>query len=246
MTTSFPVMPMKASLGSMPDGDEWAFEIKWDGYRTIVHVFNGDVRLQSAAGHDVTSRWPELNGIASAVNANSAILDGELLVFDDDGRPRFDLVQRSGVGASKRVDEPRREAAIHLFDVLEIDGTDTTGLDYLGRRQLLSQLIEPGPNWLVPAHQIGDGTSLLTATREQDLEGVIAKRINSVWMRLLVRHINTAFRDRCKTRYHRLDPDERHDTSHHVRFSKFLLRIPDGASHGSSTRRISLHSSNLQ
>jgi bifunctional non-homologous end joining protein LigD len=172
-------MPMKASLGSLPGGDEWAFEIKWDGYRTIVHIFNGAVQLQSSAGHDVTSRWPELNGIAGAVNASSAILDGELLVFDDDGQPRFDLVQRSGIGATNLVDEPRREAAIHLFDVLDIEGTDTTGLGYLDRRQLLNQLIEPGSNWLVPAHQIGDGTSLLSATREQNLEGVIAKRLNS-------------------------------------------------------------------
>jgi len=176
---SFPTMPMKASLGYLPAGDDWAFEIKWDGYRTIVHISNGEVRLQSTAGHDVTSRWPELGGIAGAVNASSAILDGELLVFDDKGRPRFDLVQRSGVGATNMTDEPRREAVIHIFDVLDIDGADTTGLPYLDRRRLLTQLVEPGPNWLVPAHQIGDGEALLAATREQDLEGVIAKRINS-------------------------------------------------------------------
>jgi bifunctional non-homologous end joining protein LigD len=176
MTSGFPIIPMKASLGSLPEGDDWAFEIKWDGYRTVVHVANGDVRLQSTAGHDVTSRWPELGDLAGAINATTAILDGELLVFDEDGLPRFDLVQRSGVGAT---DEPRREAVIHLFDVLAIDGNDTTGLPYLDRRQLLDQLVEPGQNWLVPAHRVGDGAALLTATREQSLEGVVAKRTNS-------------------------------------------------------------------
>lgn len=173
MTTGFPVLPMKALLGSLPNGDDWAFEIKWDGYRTIVHIADGDVRLQSAAGHDVTSRWPELGGLAGAVNATTAVLDGELLVFDGDGRPRFDLVQRSGEG------ETDMEAVVHLFDVLDVDGTDTTKIPYLDRRQLLMQLVEPGLNWLVPAHQIGDGQALLAATREQNLEGVIAKKVNS-------------------------------------------------------------------
>ena len=176
---------MKASLGSLPERNDWAFEIKWDGYRTVVHVAEGGVRLQSTAGHDVTSRWPELGGLAQAVNATTAILDGELLVFDADGQPRFDLVQRSGIGADHfdglRLDEPRHEAVVHLFDVLAIDDTDTTGLPYLDRRQLLDQLVEPGANWLVPAHQIGDGAALLAATREQNLEGIVAKRTSSLY-----------------------------------------------------------------
>ncbi len=139
MSLGFPVLPMKATMGStgaVPDGDEWAFEIKWDGYRTIVHVADGRVRLQSTAGHDVTERWPEFADLADSVNAPSAILDGELVVFDDDGRPRFDLVQRSGVGSD-------RQAVIQFFDVLQVDGNDTIDLPYLDRRRLLDQLIEP-------------------------------------------------------------------------------------------------------
>ncbi|MGE5211893.1 MAG: hypothetical protein ACM3MM_11555, partial [Acidobacteriota bacterium] len=175
MTLRFPVVPMKATMGStgaVPDGDDWAFEIKWDGYRTIVHVADGRVRLQSTAGHDVTDRWPEFSGLADAVNARSAILDGELVVFDDDGRPRFELAQRSGVGSD-------REAVIQFFDVLQVDGNDTIDLPYLDRRRLLEQLVEPGDNWTVPACRIGDGAALVAATAEQGLEGVIAKRIDS-------------------------------------------------------------------
>ncbi len=171
----FPVLPMKATMGStgaVPDGDEWAFEIKWDGYRTIVHIGDGRVRLQSTAGHDVTERWPEFADLPGSVNARSAILDGELIVFDDDGQPRFDLVQRSGVGSD-------RQAVIQFFDVLQIDGNDTIELAYLDRRRLLDQLIEPGDNWTVPSYRIGDGPTLLAATAEQGLEGVIAKRIDS-------------------------------------------------------------------
>jgi bifunctional non-homologous end joining protein LigD len=175
MTLRFPVVPMKATMGStgaVPDGDDWAFEIKWDGYRTIVHVADGRVRLQSTAGHDVTDRWPEFSGLADAVNARSAILDGELVVFDDDGRPRFELAQRSGVGSD-------RQAVIQFFDVLQVDGNDTIDLPYLDRRRLLEQLVEPGDNWTVPACRIGDGAALVAATAEQGLEGVIAKRIDS-------------------------------------------------------------------
>jgi bifunctional non-homologous end joining protein LigD len=175
MTLHFPVVPMKATMGStgaVPDGDGWAFEIKWDGYRTIVHVADGRVRLQSTAGHDVTDRWPEFSGLAGAVNARSAILDGELVVFDDDGRPRFELTQRSGVGSD-------RQAVIQFFDVLQVDGSDTIDLTYLDRRRLLEQLVEPGDNWTVPSFRLGDGAALVEATAEQGLEGVIAKRIDS-------------------------------------------------------------------
>ncbi|MET0911504.1 MAG: non-homologous end-joining DNA ligase [Ilumatobacteraceae bacterium] len=174
MTLQFPALPMKASMGSLPAGDDWAFEIKWDGYRTIVHIVDGTVHLQSTAGHDVTARWPEFGPLAAAVNATDAILDGELVVFDDDGHPSFELVQNSGVGS-------RREAVLQLFDVLSVDGTDTVDLPYEDRRRLLEQLVEPGANWMIPANRVGDGAALLEATRLQGLEGVIAKRLGSTY-----------------------------------------------------------------
>jgi bifunctional non-homologous end joining protein LigD len=175
MALGFPVLPMKATMGStgaVPEGDDWAFEIKWDGYRTIVHLADGAMRLQSSAGHDVTGRWPEFGDLAASVNASSAILDGELVVFGDDGLPRFGLVQRSGVGSD-------REAVLQFFDVLQIDGIDTIDLPYLDRRRLLERLVEAGDNWVVPSFRVDDGSALVAATAEQGLEGVIAKRIDS-------------------------------------------------------------------
>ncbi len=178
MTLSFPVLPMKAAMGNLPADDagegDWAYEIKWDGYRTIVFVDGDSVRLQSTSGKDVSDRWPEFIELPASVNAGTAILDAELVVFDDDGRPSFELVQRSGVGSD-------REAVLHLFDVLSVDGTDTVGLPYLDRRRLLDGLVEPSPNWLVPAHRVGDGAELLEATAAQQMEGVIAKRTDSIY-----------------------------------------------------------------
>ncbi len=159
---------MKATLGTLPTDDGWGFEIKWDGYRTIAFVEDGTVRLQSTNLLDVTSTYPELGDLATGVHASSSVLDGELVVLDDDGRPRFELMQRH-----------ERQAALYLFDVLRVDDHDTIGLPYQDRRRLLDQLVEPGDNWLVPAHRIGGGAELVEATAAQGLEGIVAKRLGS-------------------------------------------------------------------
>ncbi len=174
---SFPVLPMKATMkpaaAAIPDGDDWAFEVKWDGHRTIAHLENGSVRFQTTAGHDTTDRWSDVSGIADAVGTD-AILDGEMVVLDADGRPSFDLVQ-------KRSDPSAHPAVFQVFDVLQIGRDDATGLPYRDRRSLLEQLVEPGPHWRVPDFTIGGGAELMAATAEQGLEGVIAKRIDSTY-----------------------------------------------------------------
>jgi bifunctional non-homologous end joining protein LigD len=171
MALRFPVVPMKAAIGTLPpdaQDHEWAYEIKWDGYRTLAFIDSAGVRLQSSNSIDVTAKYPELAPLAQAVNAGSVILDGELVVLDPDGRPSFELMQRH-----------ETQVAFYVFDVLQIDGTDTVALPYEARRALVEQLLEPGPNWLVPAHQVGDGAALLAATAERGLEGVMAKRLGS-------------------------------------------------------------------
>ena len=165
---------MKATLGSLPgDDDGWAYEIKWDGHRTLAHVDGADVRLQTTSGNDSSARWPEVGGIAPSVNADSAILDGEMLVLGEDGRPSFDLVQRR--------DARLHPALFHVFDVLSVNGIDTIELPYLDRRRLLDGLVEPGDHWAVPAHHLGGGRDLLAATADQGLEGLIAKRTDSLY-----------------------------------------------------------------
>ena len=183
VTLSFPVIPMKATMGSVPVADgatgpahepRWAYELKWDGHRTVAHVDDGSVRFQSSAGHDVTDRWSDVAGLETGVNARSAILDGEMVVIGDDGRPSFDLVQR-------RAGDRSQPAVFQIFDVVSIDGTDTTSLGYLDRRRLLDGLVETGERWLVPAHRLGGGAELLAATAEQRLEGIMAKRVDSTY-----------------------------------------------------------------
>jgi bifunctional non-homologous end joining protein LigD len=172
MTLRYPVSPMKAAIGTLPPDDEnWAYEIKWDGYRTLAFVDGGHTRLQSSNLLDVTAKYPELAGFAGSVNATSAIIDGELVVLDSEGRPSFELMQQHAT-----------QVAFYVFDVLSVDGHDTVGLAYEQRRDLVSGLVEAGPNWMVPAHRIGDGSALLAATVERGLEGVMAKRLGSTYI----------------------------------------------------------------
>ena len=171
MALTFPVAPMKAAIGNLPPAsqdDQWAYEIKWDGYRTLAFVRDGAVRLQSSTGIDVTGTYPELAGFAEAVNAGSAIVDGELVVLDAEGRPNFGMLQRH-----------QTQVAFYAFDVLQIEGTDCIALPYEQRRALLTALVEAGPNWMVPAHRVGDGAALLAASAARGLEGVMAKRLGS-------------------------------------------------------------------
>lgn len=171
MPLTFPVSPMKAILGTLPTDDEaWAYEVKYDGYRTLAFIDGGRVRLQSSNCHDVTDTYPEVAEVASGVHAPVAILDAEFVVLDDAGRPRFELVQRH-----------ERPGALFVFDVLRINEHDTVTLPYEDRRRLLAELVEPGDHWLVPGHRIGDGAALLDATGEQGLEGVMAKRLGSTY-----------------------------------------------------------------
>jgi bifunctional non-homologous end joining protein LigD len=172
MTLRFPVPPMKAAIGGLPDDDlNWAYEIKWDGYRTLAFVDGGTSRWQSSNLIDVSAKYPELKGFASAVNAASAIIDGELVVLDSDGRPSFDLMQQHAT-----------QVAFYAFDVLSVNGHDTIGLPYERRRELLHGLVESGSHWMVPAHRIGDGKVLLAVTVDSGLEGVMAKRLDSTYV----------------------------------------------------------------
>jgi bifunctional non-homologous end joining protein LigD len=160
---------MRAVSADLPHDDErWAYEVKWDGYRTIAFVHDGRVRLQSSNGLDATARYPELGRLAEGVHASRAILDGEVVILDDAGRPRFELLQRhEGV------------AAFVAFDLLSLDGHDVIAEPYERRRALLAQAFEAGAGRQVTAHHVGHGADLLSAAVAQGLEGLMAKRLGS-------------------------------------------------------------------
>jgi bifunctional non-homologous end joining protein LigD len=161
---------MKAvSTENVPTDEGWEFEIKWDGNRNFAFVEDGAVRFQTSNKLDSTARFAELASLADGVNAKQAILDGEMVVLDDAGRPSFGLLQQGGA-----------PLLYVVFDVLEIDGRDVTGLPYSDRRKLLEQLVENGDRWMIsPRHP--DGEALYELAKERGLEGIVAKRADSVY-----------------------------------------------------------------
>jgi bifunctional non-homologous end joining protein LigD len=177
------IEPMLAHRGALPaDPDGWSFEVKWDGVRALAFVEGGRVRLQGRKGVALSERYPELRGLGAALGSREAIFDGEIVAFDADGRPSFERLQRRmHIDAPARVRRVAQEIPVVyvIFDLLYLDGHPLLSTSYSERRDALARLDLGGPGWTVPAHHVGDGEALLAATREQGLEGVVAKRLGS-------------------------------------------------------------------
>ncbi|MEV0679319.1 non-homologous end-joining DNA ligase [Actinosynnema sp. NPDC050436] len=176
------VAPMlaTAAAGLPARSGEYAFEFKWDGVRVAARVEGGRVRLVSRSGADVTAVYPELQALGGALGSTQVLLDGEVVAFAG-GRPSFGALQQRwhASGAQARRLAARLPVTFLVFDVLHLDGVATVGLPYRRRRELLEGLGLAGRHWVVPPSFPGAGAEVLAASREQGLEGVVAKRLDS-------------------------------------------------------------------
>ncbi|MCU1459819.1 MAG: ligD [Actinomycetia bacterium] len=179
------IVPMLAVPGGLPDPEAgWAFEVKWDGLRAVTYVGGDAVHIRNRRGIDIAPRYPELAGIGAALEGHRAILDGEIVVFDDKGRPSFGRVQqRMHVSNPRQWERLRVEvpAVLVAFDVMWLDGESMLDVPYLDRRAALAGLGIDGPSWRAPAHHLGNGKALLAEVAAQGLEGLMAKRVDSVY-----------------------------------------------------------------
>jgi bifunctional non-homologous end joining protein LigD len=177
------VKPMLAKLSTLPaEESEWAFEVKWDGIRAITHSQPGRIRFLSRNENDVTAAYPELRALNRALGSHEAILDGEIVAFDERGRPSFQALQhRMHLRGEATVKQLAESAPVTyaIFDLLWLDGHSLVELPYTERRSRLDALELNAERWRVPEFQAGEGSALLAATREQELEGVVAKRLDS-------------------------------------------------------------------
>lgn len=173
---------MLAKMAPLPEGEEWAYEIKWDGVRALGYAGGGDWRMTNRRGDQIAARYPELAPIATRLGKRRAVLDGEVVAFDAQGKPSFQLIQRRmGLTAPGSVQQRLTDTPVSfiVFDLLHLDGESTRELPYPQRRELLAGLELDGESWQTPPSHGGRGADLFEAARRQGLEGVVAKRLDS-------------------------------------------------------------------
>jgi bifunctional non-homologous end joining protein LigD len=164
--------PMLATLAeTLPHGDDWTFEVKWDGYRALGYVRAGDARLVSRNGNDLTARFPEIaKALAKAARSPECVVDGEVCALDEHGRPSFSAMQQGKRGTP---------IVYEVFDALEIDGVPILDLPLEERRERLEELLDARVQSVQISGFFDDGEALYEAALEQKLEGVMAKRRGS-------------------------------------------------------------------
>jgi bifunctional non-homologous end joining protein LigD len=179
------VVPMLARLSTLPrDDGSWAVEVKWDGVRALAYCQPGRVHLQTRNLNDVSAQYPEVKRLTRALGSHDAVLDGELVAFDENGKPSFERLQQRIHNTDPNVVRRRMEShpvVYVIFDLLYLDGTDLTCEPYSRRRELLEGLGLSGESWQTPGHSVGHAKELLAASKEQGLEGVMLKRLDSVY-----------------------------------------------------------------
>jgi bifunctional non-homologous end joining protein LigD len=179
------VAPMLAKLAKLPASDQgWAAEVKWDGVRAIAYCRPGRLQLQSRNLRDVTAQYLEVRRLSRQLGAVDAVLDGELVAFDESGLPSFERLQQRIHQTDESV--VRRRMKSHpvtyvIFDLLYLDGRALMDEPYTLRRELLEGLGLSGPSWQTPAYSTGHAEELLAASAKQGLEGIVLKRLDSTY-----------------------------------------------------------------
>jgi bifunctional non-homologous end joining protein LigD len=170
-----------AKLADKPFSDpNWLFEIKWDGIRTVAFVENGSVRLFSRSRRDVSVEFPEFQDLAKYLRAGTAIVDGEIVTLDENGRSDFQKLQnRFGVSKPSQKLISDVPLTYYFFDVLYCNGFDVRKNPLLQRKEFLRQLLHGDDRVRFSEHQLEKGMELYAAAKAQGLEGIVGKQIES-------------------------------------------------------------------
>jgi bifunctional non-homologous end joining protein LigD len=163
-------MPVK----NLPEGPEWLYEVKWDGYRTLLIKDGEYLQLRSRNDKDLTPMYPGVVAAARRQKVRQLVLDGEIVALDVEGRPSFQALQH-------RSSHPKHQIVFYAFDVLHAEGRDLTDQRLEFRRQRLSALVSPDAVLRVSQELPGRATEIVKAVREAAFEGVIAKRRDSFY-----------------------------------------------------------------
>ncbi len=196
------IPPMNATLASGPFSDpDWLFEVKWDGYRVEAVVRNGRTRLWTRRRQDAAAYFPDLADATGWIDAEEAIVDGEVVALDERGRPQFSLLQdHTGIRTWRAPGGKRRgtpaDVVYQAFDLLHVDGQSLLDVPLEERKRLLHARLRPHALVRFAGHVEGDGEAFFEAARAQELEGIVAKlrrspyevgRRSKSWLKLKVR-----------------------------------------------------------
>ena len=174
LTTPAFVTPMAAQLvDALPDGAEWLYELKLDGYRALVIKNGTQLEIRSRNDKNLTRMYPSLEAAGRRLTAGSTVIDGEIVALDDKGRPSFQALQHRG-------SSPSHQIVFFAFDVLHLNGRDLTREPLHKRRANLPALVD-GSVFRLSVELPGSAKDVLGAVHAMGLEGVIAKRRNSVY-----------------------------------------------------------------
>jgi bifunctional non-homologous end joining protein LigD len=194
------IHPMLATSVDKPfDGPEWLFEIKWDGYRAVAFIEDGKFRLVSRNQNELTQRYPELKDLPKSVKAKTAILDGEVVALDEEGRASFSLMQqRTGFRPHGRRGATNADVPVlyYAFDLLYLDGYDLRKLPLEDRKKKLASILITGDHLRYSDHYEKQGKALFEMARAKGLEGILAKRRDSIyqerrsseWLKIKITH----------------------------------------------------------
>jgi bifunctional non-homologous end joining protein LigD len=177
--------PMGATLADqLPKGAEWIFEVKWDGVRGLVFIDDGALSIYTRNNNRCERQYPELQVLPHYIDAEQAILDGEIVVLDSKGVSHFELIQpRIHSQDANSIAKMGQKNPVHLFvfDLLYLDGYDLRRVPMVERKRLLEKIVKPFPLLRVSDHFENAGEDLLDAARQSGLEGLLAKSTTSVY-----------------------------------------------------------------
>lgn len=166
--------PMLATLIREPfDHPDWIFEVKWDGYRAMAEIENSDVTLRSRNGLSFNRKFPAIVEALGKFGLE-ALLDGEIVVVDDQGNPDFQMMQ-------DYAKSPKGHLLYCVFDLLHLAGRDLTALPLIRRKELLKKILPPDPHIRFSDHVTAEGILFFRVARERGLEGIMAKHSRSVY-----------------------------------------------------------------
>ncbi|HEX3738311.1 MAG TPA: non-homologous end-joining DNA ligase, partial [Terriglobales bacterium] len=194
------IYPMLAESIEKPfNGKDWLFEIKWDGYRAVAFIEHGKVRLVSRNQNELTARYPELKDLPQFIKAKSAIVDGEVVALDAEGKPSFSLMQqRTGFRPHGKRSAPKADVPVlyYAFDLIYLDGEDWRRMPLEERKRKLAEIVRPGDALRYSDHFEEHGKALFDIAQKKGLEGIVAKRRTSCyeerrssdWLKIKIRH----------------------------------------------------------